>query len=82
MAGESSEKRSIDWDALELQAFNLKFARLSPEDKIRHAERLASTFRRHGEPLPGSLADMLREKKSAPLPVKRSRGNASRRPAR
>jgi hypothetical protein len=81
MAGESDEKKLIDWDTLELQAFNLKFARLSPEDRIRHAERLAATFRKHGEPLPDSLAEVLRGKKSALLPPRRSRGRVRRRPA-
>jgi hypothetical protein len=82
MAGESSGKKSIDWDALELQAFNLKFSRMSPEDRVRHAEILAATFRKHGEFLPNSLADVLRGKKSAPQPARRSQGHVIRRRAR
>lgn len=81
MAGVSGGKKSIDWDSLELQAFNLKFARMSPDDRVRHAERLAATFRKHGEPLPHSLKDVLRGKKGVPQPTSRSRRRASRRRA-
>lgn len=82
MAEESDGKKLVDWDALELQAFNVKFARMSAEDRVRHAERLAATFRKHGVPLPNSLEDVLRGKKSAPEPTRRPRGHVSRRPAR
>jgi hypothetical protein len=55
---------------------------MSPEDRVRHAEILAATFRKHGEFLPNSLADVLRGKKSAPQPARRSQGHVIRRRAR
>lgn len=55
MARSRKKRKSLDWDALELQAFNLRFERISREDKLKKARRLATTFRRHNEPLPGGL---------------------------
>ena len=55
MARSRKKRKSLDWDALELQAFNLRFERMSREDKLKKARRLAITFRRHNEPLPGGL---------------------------
>jgi len=48
--------RPIDWDTLELQAHNLRCEPMSPEDRLRKAQKLAATFRNHGQPLPNSLA--------------------------
>ncbi len=55
MVKSSRKRKSLDWDALELQAFNLRFERMSREDKLKKAQRLATTFRRHKEPLPRGL---------------------------
>jgi hypothetical protein len=55
MARSRRKRKSLDWDALELRAFNLRFERLSREDKLKKARRLATTFRRHNEPLPRGL---------------------------
>ena len=59
----ASSKRGIEtvkWDALELEAFNLKFERMSPEAKMRKAHRLAVLFRRYRQPVPGCLADLIK----------------------
>ena len=59
----ASSKRGIEtvkWDALELEAFNLKFERMSPEAKMRKAHRLAVLFRRYRQPVPDCLSDLIR----------------------
>jgi len=48
--------RPVDWDRLELQAHDLRYEPMSPEDRLRKARKLAATFRAHGQPLPNSLA--------------------------
>ena len=55
MARSRRKRKSIDWDALELQAYNVRFEHMSREDKLKKARRLATTFRRHNEPLPREL---------------------------
>jgi hypothetical protein len=55
MARSRRKRKSLDWDALELQAFNLRFERMSREDKLKKARWLATTFRKHNEPLPRGL---------------------------
>ncbi len=64
---------SVDWDALELQVFNLRFESISREDRMRKAQRLASTFRRHSEPLPDQLEILIQREPAAPIPLWRSR---------
>jgi hypothetical protein len=49
------KRKSLDWDALELQAYNVRFEHMSREDKLKKARRLATTFRKHNEPLPRGL---------------------------
>jgi len=49
------KRKPIDWDAMELQTFNLRFERMSREDKLKKARWLATTFRKHNEPLPRGL---------------------------
>jgi hypothetical protein len=60
MEKSNGRPKPVDWDALELQAFNLKFARMSPGDRVKQAQSLATTFRKHNEPLPDTLEEMLR----------------------
>ena len=55
MAGAKKSQEPVDWDALELQAFNLKFEPLSTEDLLQKARDLAAAFKIHHEPLPGIL---------------------------
>jgi hypothetical protein len=55
MAKSRRKRKLIDWDALELEAFNLRFERMSREDKLKRARRIATTFRRHNEPMPKGL---------------------------
>ena len=55
MAKSRRKRKTIDWDALELEAFNLRFERISREDKLKKARRLATMFRRHNEPVPKGL---------------------------
>jgi len=55
MAKSRRKRKLIDWDALELEAFNLRFERMSREDKLKRARRIATTFRRHNEPVPEGL---------------------------
>jgi len=64
---------AVDWDALELQVFNLRFESMSPEDRTRKAQRLASTFRRHNEPLPDQLEILIQREIAAPRPSRRYR---------
>jgi hypothetical protein len=65
-------QNAVDWDALELQVFNLRFESMSPEDTMRKAQRLASTFRRHNEPLPDRLEILVQREAGAPRPSRRS----------
>jgi hypothetical protein len=60
MRKSNGRPKPVDWDALELRAFNLKYARMSPGDKVRQAQSLATTFRKHNEPLPDTLEELLR----------------------
>jgi len=56
--GKTNRKpKTIDWDAMELQAFNLRFEPISPQDKLRKARKLAITFRRYHRPLPNELVN-------------------------
>jgi len=57
MAKTKRKRKPIDWDAMELQAFNLRFEPISPQDKLKKARRLATTFRRYHQPLPDELAN-------------------------
>ncbi|MFC1848548.1 hypothetical protein ACFLXV_04495, partial [Chloroflexota bacterium] len=54
----------VNLDDLELEAFNLRFERMSPEDRLRKARELAITFRKHRQPLPDGLADLIRRRKA------------------
>ena len=56
MAKNGVERERIDWDAMELEAFNLKYERLSLREKLRKARKLAGTFTEHNKPLPSGLA--------------------------
>lgn len=58
MAKTKGKRKPIDWDAIELEAFNLRFEQMSPQDKLRKARRLAATFRKHNQPLPDELANV------------------------
>jgi len=51
------KRKHIDWDAIELQAFNLRFEPISPKDKLEKARKLAITFRRYHQPLPDEPAN-------------------------
>ena len=51
------KRKHIDWDAIELQAFNLRFEPISPKDKLEKARKLAATFWKHNQPLPDELAN-------------------------
>jgi len=66
--GNGRGKKPIDWDALELQVFNLRFESMSPEDRMRKAQMLASTFRRHREPLPDQLEILIQREIAVPRP--------------
>jgi len=57
MAKAKRKRKPIDWDAMELQAFNLRFEPMSPQNKLKKARRLAITFRRYHRPLPDELAN-------------------------
>ena len=57
MAKAKRKRKPIDWDAMELQAFNLRFESMSPQNKLKKARRLAITFRRYHRPLPHELAN-------------------------
>ena len=57
MAKTKRKRKPIDWDAMELQAFNLRFEPISPQDKVKKARKLAATFWKHNQPLPDELAD-------------------------
>jgi hypothetical protein len=60
MARGKTNRRPVDWDALEIEAFNLRFERLSIEEKVKKAQDLAAKFRRHNQPLPAELRRLLR----------------------
>jgi hypothetical protein len=60
MARGKTKRRPVDWDALEIEAFNLRFERLSTEEKVKKARELAAKFRRHNQPLPAELMRLLR----------------------
>ena len=60
MAQDLFEREPIDWDAMELEAFNLKYERLSSRERLRKARKLAGAFTEHNKPLPSGL-DFLRQ---------------------
>ena len=60
MARNKTKHTTVDWDALEYEAFNLRFERLSAEEKVKKARELATKFRRHNQPLPAELVTLLR----------------------
>ena len=55
MAAIRNSQEFVDWDALELQAFNLKFEPISTEELVQKARELAATFKKYNEPLPRIL---------------------------
>jgi len=62
MAKSRNRNKPIDWDALELEAFNLRFERMSPEEKVNRARELAAKFRKHNQPLPTEIKRLLRDR--------------------
>ncbi|MBE0481829.1 MAG: hypothetical protein IBX68_12750 [Dehalococcoidia bacterium] len=50
---------SPDWDDLMSQADALRLERISPEERLEKAKRLADVFRKHGRPLPSCLAALV-----------------------
>lgn len=48
--------RPINWDNLELQAYNLRYEPIAPEEKLKKAQKLAAIFRKNRQPLPNQLA--------------------------
>ncbi|MCJ7523278.1 MAG: hypothetical protein MUP21_13825, partial [Dehalococcoidia bacterium] len=60
MAKSRNRGKSVDWDALELEAFNLRYERMSSEEKANRARQLAAKFRKHNQPLPAEIARLLR----------------------
>ena len=73
MARSRNKSRPVDWDALELEAYNLRFERMSPKEKAARARRLAVKFRKHNQPLPVDLATLLQGMTSARKPKPGSR---------
>ena len=65
MAHDLFNREPVDWDAMELEAFNLKYERLSPRERLRKARKLAGTYTEHNKPLPNGL-DFLRQDLYAP----------------
>ena len=65
MARSKRGLRPVNWDALELEAFNLEFEQMSAEDKLKKAHGLAAIFRRHLQPVPDCLADLIRRETTA-----------------
>ncbi len=57
MAKTKRTGKPIDWDAIELQAFNLRFEPISAKEKLKKARKLATTFRRYNQPLPDELVN-------------------------
>lgn len=55
MAQDSFKREPIDWDAMELEAFNLKYERMSSKERLRKARKLANTYLAHNRPLPAGL---------------------------
>jgi hypothetical protein len=45
----------VDWDFMELEAFNLRYDRMSYRERLRKARTLANTFIKHNKPLPHGL---------------------------
>lgn len=62
MTKSSTEHKAIDWDSLELEAFNLRFERLTPEQKTKRARELAAKFQKYNQPMPRELANLIRGK--------------------
>lgn len=71
MARNKTKRTPVDWDALEFEAFNLRFEQLSAEEKVKKARELAAKFRRHNQPLPAELITLLRGRT---ITTKRKRG--------
>ena len=59
MARGNTEYKTNDWDALELEAFNLRFERRTPEQKIKKARELAAKFQKYNQPLPPELGRLM-----------------------
>ena len=50
------KSRPIDWDALDIEVYNLRYERISPEERLKKASKLAAIYRQAGKPLPDRLA--------------------------
>ena len=48
--------KPIDWDVLDLEVHNLRYEHISPEERLKKAEKLAEIYRKAGKPLPNRLA--------------------------
>ena len=54
----------VDWDAMELEAFNLRYEDISQEDMVARAKSLAALFREHRQPPPETVLSILRQHRS------------------
>ncbi len=50
------KEKPVDWEALDLEVYNLRYERISPEERLRKARKLADIYRKAGRPLPNRLA--------------------------
>ena len=51
--------KKVDWHAIDQQVFQLRFAKLSPEEKLKEVRRLADLYVQGGKPIPAYLAALL-----------------------
>ncbi len=52
-------QKKIDWNEIERQVRDLRTAKLSPEEKLKEARRLADLYVQAGKPLPNYIAALV-----------------------
>ena len=52
-------QKKIDWNEIERQVRDLRTAKLSPEEKLKEARRLADLYVRAAKPIPNYLSALI-----------------------
>ncbi len=50
------KEKPVNWDAMDREVYNLRYERISPDERLKKAGRLAEIYRKAGKPLPDRLA--------------------------
>ncbi len=52
-------EKKVDWNEVEQQVRDLRLKKISPEEKLKEAYRLAAVYRKVGKPLPNYIAALV-----------------------